>query len=57
MLDSTRQKGEIIKHLETALGLAQDIREDIVAFLIERCLDETRANQWVAIDRTKPWEE
>jgi hypothetical protein len=52
MLDSTRQRGEIIKHLEAALGLAQEIGEDIVAFLIERCLDEARGHRFLAVDRT-----
>jgi hypothetical protein len=54
MLDSTQQRAAMIEHLEAALGLAGDFCEEIVAFLIERSLDEARGHQFVAIDRTKP---
>ncbi len=53
MLDSTQQRAAMIEHLEAALGLAGDLGEEIVAFLIERSLDEARGHQFVAIDRTK----
>ncbi len=52
MLD-TQQRAAMIEHLEAALGLAGDLGEEIVAFLIERSLDEARGHQFVAIDRTK----
>lgn len=53
MLDSTQQRAAMIEHLEAALGLASDLGEEIVAFLIERSLDEARGHQFVGIDRTK----
>ncbi len=53
MLDGTQQRAAMIEHLEAALGLAGDLGEEIVAFLIERSLDEARGHQFVAIDRTK----
>jgi hypothetical protein len=53
MLDSTQQRAAMIEHLEAALGLAGDLGEEILAFLIERSLDEARGHQFVAIDRTK----
>ena len=52
MLDSTQQRAAMIEHLEAALGLAGDLGE-VVAFLIERSLDEARGHQFVAIGRTK----
>jgi hypothetical protein len=54
MLDGTQQRAAMIEHLEAALGLASDLGEDIVAFLIERSLDEARGHLFVGIDRTKP---
>jgi hypothetical protein len=53
MLDGTQQRAPMMEHLEAALGLAGDLGEEIVAFLIERSLDEARGHQFVAIDRTK----
>ena len=53
MLDGTQQRAAMIEHLEAALGLAGDLGEEIVAFLIERPLDEAPGHQFVAIDRTK----
>ena len=53
MLDGTQQRAAMIEHLEAALGLAGDLGEEILAFLIERSLDEARGRQVVAIDRTK----
>ena len=53
MLDSTQQRAAMIEHLESALGLAGDLGEEVVAFLIERSLDEARGHQFVAIERTK----
>ena len=53
MLDGTQQRAPMIEHLEAALGLAGDLGEEIVAFLIERPLDEAPGHQFVAIDRTK----
>jgi hypothetical protein len=54
MLDSARQRAAMIDHLEAALGLASDLGEDVLAYLIERCLDEARGLQFLSIDRTKP---
>jgi hypothetical protein len=40
MLDCTQQRGAMIQHLESALGLAIDLGEGTTAFLIERVLDD-----------------
>ena len=40
MIDSAQKRGELIKHLEDALGLADEIQDGQTRFLIERALDE-----------------
>ena len=53
MLDSTQKRESMIENLESALGLASELGEDVTAFLIERALDEARGHQFVAVDKTK----
>jgi hypothetical protein len=53
MLDGTQQRAAMIEHLEAALGLADGLGEEILAFLIERSLDKARGHQFVAVDRSK----
>ena len=42
MIDSAQKRGEIIKHLEHALALADEIEDGATGYLIERALDEAR---------------
>jgi hypothetical protein len=41
-MDVTQTRAAIIAHLETALHLAEQIKDAITAHLIERALDEAR---------------
>ena len=43
MIDANKQRDEIISHLETALGIANELYEQTLAFLIERAIDEARS--------------
>ena len=40
---TAEQRGKIIKLLETAMTLAEDLEDETTAYLIERALDEARA--------------
>ena len=42
-LSAPEQRGKIIKLLETAMTLAEDVEDETTAYLIERALDEARA--------------
>jgi hypothetical protein len=42
MIDVAEKRGQVIKHLEEALSLA-DIEDSATGFLIERALDEARS--------------
>jgi hypothetical protein len=46
MMDSAEKRGAIIKHLEDALALADELNEGSTGFLIERALDEARARHF-----------
>ncbi len=46
MIDSAQKRGELIKHLEDALGLGDEIQDGQTRFLIERALDEARSRQF-----------
>jgi hypothetical protein len=46
MIDSARKRGEIIKHLEEALALADEIDDGATGYLIERALDEARSRHF-----------
>ena len=46
MIDSARKRGEIVKLLEDALALADELNEGATGFLIERALDEVRSQQF-----------
>jgi hypothetical protein len=45
MIDSAQKRGELIRHLEDALALADEIQDGQTGFLIERTLDEARSRQ------------
>jgi hypothetical protein len=42
MTDEADKRGQLIRHLEDALALADEIEEGDTGFLIERALDEAR---------------
>jgi hypothetical protein len=46
MSDSAQRRGELIKLLEDALSLAEDLHDPMTGFLIERALDEARSHQF-----------
>ena len=46
MIDSAQKRGELIRHLEDALALADKIQDGQTGYLIERALDEARSRQF-----------
>jgi hypothetical protein len=46
MMDSVQKRGELIAQLEAALTLADELNDGHTGFLIERALDEARAQQF-----------
>jgi DNA-binding ferritin-like protein len=46
MMDSAEKRGQIIKHLEDALALADELQDGSTGYLIERALDEARSRQF-----------
>jgi hypothetical protein len=46
MIGSAEKRGQLIRHLEDALALADDIQDGQTGFLIERALDEARSQQF-----------
>ena len=46
MIDSAEKRGEIIRRLEEALALADEVGDASTGFLIERALDEARSQQF-----------
>jgi hypothetical protein len=46
MIDPAQKRGELIRHLEDALALADEIQDGQTGFLIERALDEARSRQF-----------
>jgi hypothetical protein len=50
MLDATQKRTILIEHLANAAGLADELGDAALVYLIERALDEARALQVKAID-------
>ena len=46
MTNDAERRGRLIKQLEEALALTEDLNDPITGFLIERALDEARAQQF-----------
>jgi hypothetical protein len=46
MTDKAAKRGQLIRHLEEALALADEIEDGQTGFLIERALDEARSRQF-----------
>ena len=46
MTNEAEKRGQLIRHLEDALALADEIEDGEIGFLIERALDEARSRQF-----------
>jgi hypothetical protein len=46
MIDAAEKRGQIIRRLEEALALADELEDGTTGFLIERALDEAWAGQF-----------
>jgi len=46
MTDDADKRGQLIRHLEDALAVADEIDDGQTGFLIERALDEARSRQF-----------
>ena len=46
MTDEAEKRGQLIRHLEEALTLAEEIEDGQTGYLIERSLDEARSRQF-----------
>jgi hypothetical protein len=52
MIDKADKRGQLIRHLvEDALALADEIEDGRTGYLIERTLDEARAQQFKPVAR------
>jgi hypothetical protein len=51
MTDQAAARGELIRYLENALAIADEIEDGKTGYLIERALDEARAHQFVPAGR------
>jgi hypothetical protein len=43
MIDTASMRGELIKHLEDAMAIADELEDGMTGYLIESALDEARA--------------
>ena len=46
MMDDAEKRGELIRHLEDTLALADEIKDGHTGYVIERALDEARSRQF-----------
>jgi hypothetical protein len=46
MRDDAEKRGKLIRQLEDALALTEELDDPMTGFLIERALDEARAQQF-----------
>jgi hypothetical protein len=46
IMDDAEKRGHLIRHLEDALTLADEIQDGHTGYLIERALDEARSRQF-----------
>jgi hypothetical protein len=49
MVDDAEKRGQLIRYLEDALALADEIEDGRTGYLIERALDEARSRQFKPI--------
>jgi hypothetical protein len=45
-MDDAEKRGQLIRHLEDALALADELEDGHTGYLIERALDEPRSRQF-----------
>jgi DNA-binding ferritin-like protein len=45
-MDAAERRGELIRKLEDAMALAEELKDDTTAYLIERAIDQARADQF-----------
>ena len=50
-MDETHKRGEMIKQLEDALALAEELPDGSTGYLIERAIDEARSRQFRPIGK------
>jgi hypothetical protein len=46
MIDSAEKRGQLIRYLEEALALADELQDGQTGFLVERALDEARSREF-----------
>jgi DNA-binding ferritin-like protein len=46
MVDAAAKRGQIIRHLEDAMALADELQDGTTGYLIERALDQARSHQF-----------
>jgi hypothetical protein len=46
MMHEAEKRGQLIRHLEDALAVADEIQDGHTGYLIERALDEARSRQF-----------
>jgi hypothetical protein len=51
MIDSAEKRGQLIKLLEDAFALADEMQDGDIGFLIERALDEARSRQFRPVNK------
>jgi hypothetical protein len=51
MIESAEKRGQLIKHLEDAFALADELQDGEIGFLIERALDEARSRQFRPVNK------
>ncbi len=49
MINSAQKRGQLIRYLEDALALADELQDGTTGYLIERALDEARSCQFKPI--------
>ena len=45
-MDDAEKRGQLIRHLEDSLALADELEDGHAGYLIERALDEARSRQF-----------
>jgi hypothetical protein len=53
MMDDAEKRGQLIRYLEDALALADEIEDGHTGYLIERALDEARSRQFKPINLSR----
>jgi hypothetical protein len=51
MTDAAEKYGHLIKHLEDAFALAEEMQDGGIGFLIERAIDEARSRQFRPVNK------